>query len=532
MLIKASYMLKKLSVLFVSLFFIGSFFGQDDTFTSNADVFLQTYVKNGEVDYDMLSTDQTSLNTLLNQIAEIKFDREDENQPQADLINAYNILVIYQVIQNYPIGSPMDVEGFFTKTKYNVGGKEYTLNQIENDLLRKKYPDPRYHFVLVCGAVDCPPIAEFAYTSNKLDEQLTERTNKAINNPDFIYEEKGTAYISEIFKWYVEDFGNSSKKVIEYINTFRTEALKAKKVAYYDYDWTLNSLTNPDSDGVPMLTPEETNLQTFNAGSLLRKGQFDFTLFNSLYTQTKYRSGDGEVFEGNRESFYTSLIQVTYGVTKSKRFNIGLDINFKGNGRSSNDLLGSATDAFRFTNTDSTRVGITAVGPRIKWQPLKKVSNFTVQSTFTIPTIKSSEGASDLYWADWNRYIWWNQFFFVKTFTKFQLFTEADLWFRFQRNNEQISHVDIPLSVIGSYFASNKLTFYALAQHNTRAPLNFSGEPTNDFISYSDYTSLGAGVKYNLKSNLTLELLYTNFVRGNNSGLGNSINLGIKWVTF
>lgn len=506
---------------------------QESGFIDNVNFFLQQYVSKGEVNYEEIKSNKNAFSELLMQIENIDFSDTISNEPQASLINAYNILVIHQVIQNYPIESPMDVEGFFTKTKYNVGGRNLTLNELENDVLRKEFQDPRYHFVLVCGAVDCPPLADFAYSPENLDEQLQERTQSAINDENFIYEEKGIAYISEIFKWYVQDFGNSSKKVLEYINSFREVDLKAKKVEYYDYDWTLNSNHRNITAGLTTIGDQQkVNLQTFNAGSLLRKGQFDFTLFNSLYTQTKYVGGDGTVFENNRESFYTSLIQVTYGITKSKRFNIGLDINFKGNARSSDDRLASATDVFRFQNNDSTRVGITAVGPRIKWQPLKNVSDFTIQSTFTIPTIKSPEGASNLYWADWNRYIWWNQFFYSKTFTKFQLFTELDFWFRFKRNDEQISHVDLPVSIIASYFVNSKFTVYALAQHNTRAPLNFSKKQTNDFISYSDYTSLGAGLKYNIKSNLTAELLYTNFVRGTNSGIGNSINLGIKWVTF
>ena len=57
----------------------------------------------------------------------------------------------------------MDVPGFFDNKSTIINSEIYSLNAIENDILRKKYKDPRFHFVLVCGAIGCPPITNFAY---------------------------------------------------------------------------------------------------------------------------------------------------------------------------------------------------------------------------------------------------------------------------------------------------------------------------------------------------------------------------------
>lgn len=72
-------------------------------------------------------------------------------------------MVIKQVVSNAPISFPQDVNGFFEVTEFKVAGENMTLNYLENEVLRKDYGDPLYHFVLVCGALGCPPIK---YKSN------------------------------------------------------------------------------------------------------------------------------------------------------------------------------------------------------------------------------------------------------------------------------------------------------------------------------------------------------------------------------
>jgi hypothetical protein len=156
-----------------------------------------------------------------------------------------------------------------------------------------------------------------------------------------------------------------------------------------------------------------------------------------------------------------------------------------------------------------------------------------------IPTIEHPEGYSNpdgsgegnLYWSDWNRFVSWNQFFYTKTWGDFQLFAEVDLLFRIRRNKEQITHMDLPVSVIGSYFLTPKWTVYGIAQHVTRHTYDIFPLESNDWVISMNYSSVGGGIKYQPTSNLTLELLYTNFVRGVNSGIGNTFNLGIKYIT-
>lgn len=512
-------------------------YGQSETFFDRADSFFQKYCEGGRVDYAALHQN-VFLNELIDEIANRPLPVGEE---KAYLINVYNLFVIHAVANAYPISSPMEDPAFFDAKNHTLNGKLISLDYLENTILRKEYSDPRLHFALVCGAVSCPPIVHFAYRPEQLDEQLNVQVRLAVNDETFVYTdtENNVHYISEIFKWYSDDFGGSSKSTINYINAYRSAPLDSTfSVKFYPYNWTLNGI-NASASGTKSATNEPiVNLQQFTAGSLLGKGKMDFTLFNTLYTEN-HQLWQGTKFSGYRATFVTHLFQFTVGTSKSKRINFGIDVNFRSSGRSVDSTAGGIRNAFLYTNTDSSRVGITSIGPRIKLQPFAAVPDFSLQSTVLIPTINDPEGRSaspgspGLYWADWSRITWWNQFFVTKSFDKFQLFTEADLLFRFRTNNSQIGMLDLPVSAFLSYFPTKKVTFYAMTQHVHRFTNNI--DPTNpiitDWVIPANYTASGAGFKYQLKSNLNIELLYTNFWRGRNSGLGNTFNVGIKYLT-
>ncbi|MFT5858356.1 MAG: hypothetical protein ACI865_000442 [Flavobacteriaceae bacterium] len=529
----------------VTLILLFGFFSLTGTaqtvdFFEMTDQFMNRHCSDGKVNYKTAKSDKT-LATLIQFIGNNDYPAGDE---KAYLINTYNLFVINKIVQQYPVGSPMSDSEFFTGKTSVLNGEKISLDKLENEVIRVKHPDPRHHFVLVCGALGCPPIQNFAYTTKKLDAQMDAQAKSALNNPEFVYQvaESKTIYLSEIFSWYERDFGDSKKAVVTYINTYRSEPFDLTyKVKSYPYDWTLNDVAIKTKDvdlGTDIDNSTQTNLQQFTAGSLLAKGKSDITVFNTLYTETK-QVWKGEEFSGYRTSFMTHLLQYTLGVSESKRFNIGFDLTFRSSGNVPDSTLTGLKPAFSYENTPDSRVGITSVGVRVKFQPFKAVSNFTIQSTIMGPTIKHAEGLYTqdgtrlLYWADWNRITWWNQLYYTKSFGDFQLFTELDFLFRFRTNESQIGMLDLPASVFLSYFPTKKITIYGMTQHVHRYTNDI--DPDNpmitDWVIPSNYTASGLGFKYQLLSNLNLELLYTNFWRGRNSGLGSTFNLGIKLLT-
>ncbi|HZJ35558.1 MAG TPA: DUF547 domain-containing protein [Gillisia sp.] len=151
----------------------------------------------------------------------IEVSTENPDQYKAFWINSYNLAVISGIVKNYPVNSPMDIDGFFDKISYEIGGKKVTLNSIENDLLRAEFPEPRFHFVLVCAAKSCPPIISEAYRPETLEKQLQRQTEKAMNNPQFVQVQKDKLLFSEIMKWYEQGFTKNGQILIGFANKYR-----------------------------------------------------------------------------------------------------------------------------------------------------------------------------------------------------------------------------------------------------------------------------------------------------------------------
>lgn len=211
-------------------------------FFIKADTFFQTYVKEGKVDYKSIVRNPASLNVLLDVAQKINISKDNAMDYQAFWINGYNLLVIKSIVDNYPIRSPLDKGGFFDIKKHEIGGGLITLNDIEHKMLRAVFPkEPRFHFVLVCAGLGCPPIINNAYLPKTLDAQLEKQTKLALNDPEFIQVNKNKVKISQIFQWYKSDFTKEGRSLVDFINQFRTEKLPERaQVTFYSYNWALN----------------------------------------------------------------------------------------------------------------------------------------------------------------------------------------------------------------------------------------------------------------------------------------------------
>ncbi|WAC01406.1 DUF547 domain-containing protein [Lacinutrix neustonica] len=175
---------KKTTIVMVMLLLFGSFSSKAqnlDVFLNKADAFFKVYVFEGKVDYHRIKIDQTVLNDVLKIAKGIDLEKENAANYQAFWINAYNLAVIKGITDSYPIQSPLDVVGFFDESTYQLAGKSLTLNTIENQELRSRFKDARFHFVLVCGAMGCPPLISAAYLPSTLESQLELQTRKALN---------------------------------------------------------------------------------------------------------------------------------------------------------------------------------------------------------------------------------------------------------------------------------------------------------------------------------------------------------------
>lgn len=214
-----------------------------NTFFEESDSFLKKHVVAGHVAYKKIKADNSNVQKLYKDINTMNLSNTTDNEKKAFYINAYNIIVIYQVSKYYPLRSALDQSGFFDKVKHVVAGESMTLNFLEIKKLVLTYKDPLLHFALACAAESCPPLASHAYFPADLSNQLENRTKLSLNDNDWIKVDAKTktVSISKIFDWYKRDFSMTGLSTIQFINKHRKVNIPENyRVEYYTYDWSLN----------------------------------------------------------------------------------------------------------------------------------------------------------------------------------------------------------------------------------------------------------------------------------------------------
>jgi hypothetical protein len=222
------------------------------------DELLQRYVDDlGRVNYRRWKAEGGDvLRVWLESLADVDLaDFTDADARLALWLNAYNAIAISQVLEVYPIASIrpkvlgipnwLSFLDFFTRSNTIVGGKKYSLNQIEHAILRPEFAEPRIHFALVCASVGCPLLRRGAYFPESVRTQLEADASRFIHNPDKVrYDaQKKTLYLSKIFKWYEEDFVKAAGSVAEYVGGYLgPEAAVGDgwAIVFLPYDWNLN----------------------------------------------------------------------------------------------------------------------------------------------------------------------------------------------------------------------------------------------------------------------------------------------------
>jgi hypothetical protein len=222
------------------------------------DELLQRYVDDlGRVNYRRWKAEGADvLRVWLESLADVDLaDFTDADARLALWLNAYNAIAISQVLEVYPIASIrpkvlgipnwLSFLDFFTRSNSIIGGKKYSLNQIEHAILRPEFAEPRIHFALVCASVGCPLLRRGAYFPESVRTQLEADASRFIHNPDKVrYDaQKKTLYLSKIFKWYEEDFVKAAGSVAEYVGGYLgSEAAVGDgwAIVFLPYDWNLN----------------------------------------------------------------------------------------------------------------------------------------------------------------------------------------------------------------------------------------------------------------------------------------------------
>ena len=231
--------------------------------------------EDGLVDYAGLKSARGELDAAIEVMSAVEQDvlaGWSEADRIAYWINLYNIFTIQVIVDHYPIESSKiksavfptnsirQIEGAWTGVAVRAPGGEYTLDQIEHEVLRGRFGEPRIHMALVCASAGCPPLRRKAYRGDILDAQLADQTRLFLaQRGNFrIERDRGMVFLSSIFEWFAGDFASYATAtaiasgddpvrgplafVAMHVGDSQREYIEKAtyKVGYLPYDWTLN----------------------------------------------------------------------------------------------------------------------------------------------------------------------------------------------------------------------------------------------------------------------------------------------------
>ena len=211
--------------------------------------------KASRLDYAAIARERAALQGYLRELARVsapEFNAWSRPQQMAFLVNAYNAHTVEKVLTRYPnLKSIWDFGRFFANPFrdpfFSLLGEKMTLDKLEHEILRKKYPDPRIHYAVNCASIGCPMLREEAYAGVNLENQLEEQARRFLSDRSRNRVRGGRLEVSKIFDWFREDFEPLERYFAPYAVLLAEEPRDQQLVRdgkaaprFLDYDWTLN----------------------------------------------------------------------------------------------------------------------------------------------------------------------------------------------------------------------------------------------------------------------------------------------------
>ncbi|WP_083206241.1 DUF547 domain-containing protein [Stappia indica] len=195
---------------------------------------------------------RTALDRYIESLAGVAASRLPRDEAFAYWVNLYNAVTLQVVLAHYPVASIRDIDlggGFFSRGPWRkdlvrVEGRDLSLDDIEHEILRKRWREPRVHYAVNCASIGCPNLARRAYRARDLERMLDEGARAFINHPRGVEAKAEGLRVSRIYSWFDEDFG-SERDLRRHWRSHADGTLAARldanpPVIGYDYDWRLN----------------------------------------------------------------------------------------------------------------------------------------------------------------------------------------------------------------------------------------------------------------------------------------------------
>ena len=247
---------------------------QTITYSSWAHSLAKYVAEDGMVNYGAWKNSRQDLDSFIGSFEKITSnDYQDMSRDDrlALWINAYNAFTVKLILDHYPIkrsgfnmypsNSIRQIDGVWTKYRIKIAGRNVTLSDIENKILRTEFKEPLIHFAINCASISCPKLSTEPYIGSKIHVQLKQSARRFVNDQsrNRFDLSRRRVELSSIFQWYKDDFVAviTGKKPLSGRSLSETSVLKLIeglvdggarkmlasndfKISYLPYNWSLN----------------------------------------------------------------------------------------------------------------------------------------------------------------------------------------------------------------------------------------------------------------------------------------------------
>jgi len=149
--------------------------------TSELNSVLARRVADGRVDYPgLIRDDKANLAAYLSAISGVSqscYQSWTNDSRFAFWVNVYNAATLQVVVDHYPLTSIRSI-GWIPGSAFRepvvsvpaLRAEPYSLDDIENTILRPIFHDARVHFAIVCASVSCPALRSESYRGKDLSQ--------------------------------------------------------------------------------------------------------------------------------------------------------------------------------------------------------------------------------------------------------------------------------------------------------------------------------------------------------------------------
>ncbi len=241
------------------------------------DEILDIYVRDGLVYYHALKQERGKFDryvAALSAVSAAEVGGWSRERQLAYWINAYNAFVLRTVIDHYPIrgraadypaSSIRQIPGAFERQAFRAGGRALTLDSLDRGVIGG-FGDARALLALSRGAIGGPRLKSEAYTSERLNAQLTTMAGELVDRRELVRVDvaNNALSVTPVFSWREDVFVQSAAGTAPNVYATRspleravlalidplvvpTEAAFLKqnqfRMVFHEFDWRLNDLT-------------------------------------------------------------------------------------------------------------------------------------------------------------------------------------------------------------------------------------------------------------------------------------------------